>query len=53
MSRDQFIQQRAAAAGRLFDRIDTNHTGYITKAQLRAFARGRRGGGAPPGEPQQ
>ena len=53
MSRDQFIQQRAAAAGRLFDRIDTNHTGYITKAQLRSFARGRRGGGPPPGEPQQ
>ena len=53
ISRDQFIQQRAEAAGRLFDRIDTNHTGYITKAQLRSFARGRRGGGPPPGEPQQ
>jgi len=49
ISRDQFIQQRAEAAGRLFDRIDTNHTGYITRAQLRAFMRARRGGGPQPG----
>jgi hypothetical protein len=49
ISRDQFIQQRAEAAGRLFDRIDTNHTGYITRAQLRAYMRARRGGGPQPG----
>jgi hypothetical protein len=48
ISRDQFIQQRAEAAGRLFDRIDTNHTGYITRAQFRDFMRARRGGGPPP-----
>lgn len=48
ISRDQFVQQRADAAGRLFDQIDTNHTGYITRAQLRAYLRGRRGGGPPP-----
>jgi hypothetical protein len=50
ISRDQFVQQRATAAGRLFDRIDVNHTGFITRAQLRAYmAQHRRGaGGAPP-----
>jgi hypothetical protein len=55
ISRDQFVQQRAEAAGRLFDQIDVNHTGYITRAQLRAFMAQRRGGargsGGPP--PQQ
>jgi hypothetical protein len=56
ISRDQFVQQRAEAAGRLFDQIDVNHTGYITRAQLRAFMGQRRGGagrgaGGPP--PQQ
>jgi hypothetical protein len=51
ISRDQFIQQRAEAAGRLFDQIDTNHTGYITRAQLRAYMRARRAGGPPPGGP--
>jgi hypothetical protein len=55
ISRDQFIQQRAEAAGRLFDQIDANHTGYVTRAQLRAFLRARRGGGppAPAGPPSQ
>jgi hypothetical protein len=43
ISREQFIQQRAAAAGRLFDQIDTNHLGYITRAQLRAWMAERRG----------
>ncbi len=52
ITRDQFVQQRAEAAGRLFDQIDTNHTGYITRAQLRAYARARRGGG-PGGPPPQ
>jgi hypothetical protein len=51
ISRDQFVQQRAEAAGRLFDRIDTNHTGYITRAQLRAYMAARRGGGRPAGGP--
>jgi hypothetical protein len=36
-------------AGRLFDQIDTNHTGYITRAQLRAFVCARRGGAPQPG----
>jgi hypothetical protein len=52
ISRDQFIQQRAEAAGRLFDQIDTNHMGYITRAQLRAYSRARRAGG-PGGPPPQ
>jgi hypothetical protein len=51
ISREQFVQQRAAAAGRLFDQIDTNHLGYITRAQLRAWMAERRGG--PPGRPPQ
>ena len=51
ISRDQFVQRRAEAAGRLFDQIDVNHTGYITKAQLRAWmAQHRRGAGGPPPE---
>ena len=53
ISRDQFIQQRAAAAGRLFDQIDTNHTGYITGAQLRAFMLAHRPAPAPGGPPPQ
>jgi hypothetical protein len=48
ISRDQFIQQRAEAAGRVFDQIDTNHTGYITRAQLRAYVLARRAGAQPP-----
>jgi hypothetical protein len=48
ISRDQFIKLRAEAAGRLFDQIDTNHTGYITGAQFRDFMRARRPGGLPP-----
>jgi hypothetical protein len=54
ITRDQFVQRRAEAAGRLFDRIDTNHVGYITRAQMHAYtaAHRRRGpaGGAPPEE---
>ena len=52
ISRDQFVQRHAEAAGRLFDQIDTNHTGYITRAQLLAFMRARHPGGPPaPGGP--
>jgi hypothetical protein len=53
ISRDQFIQRRAEAAGRLFDQIDTNHTGYITGAQLRAFMLAHRPAPAPGGPPPQ
>jgi hypothetical protein len=56
ISRDEYIareQQRAAQrAGARFDEIDVNHTGYITRAQIRAFTAARRGGapgGPPPG----
>ena len=56
ISREEYIaraQQRAAQqAGARFDQIDANHTGYITRAQIRAFTAARRGGapdGAPPG----
>ena len=34
VSRDEF----AAAAKRLFDRIDQDHSGHVTKARLRSFA---------------
>jgi hypothetical protein len=55
ISRDQFIQRHAEAAGRLFDQIDTNHTGYITRAQLGDFMRARRAAQplAPGGPPSQ
>jgi hypothetical protein len=48
ITRQQFVEQRAEAAGRLFDEIDTGHQGYITRAQLRAFMAQRRAGGAAP-----
>ena len=51
ITRDQFVQSRAEAAGRLFDEIDTSHVGYITRAQLRAWAAAHRrfpAGGPPP-----
>jgi hypothetical protein len=55
ISREQFVERRAEAAGRLFDEIDVNHTGYITRAQLRAWAAQRRGAAAagPGGPPPQ
>jgi hypothetical protein len=43
ISREAFVQQRAEAAGRLFDEIDTSRTGLITRAQLRAYQAERRG----------
>jgi hypothetical protein len=56
ISREQYIataQQRAAQqAGARFDQIDVNHTGYITRAQIRAFTAARRGA-APGGPPPQ
>jgi hypothetical protein len=48
ITRDQFVDQRAQAAGRLFDEIDRAHKGYITRAQLRSYIRAHRGGGPPP-----
>jgi hypothetical protein len=56
ITRDEFVQRRAEAAGRLFDKIDTNHEGYVTRAQLRAWnAAHRRGppvGAGPPPDQQ-
>jgi hypothetical protein len=52
ITREQFVQRRAEAAGRQFDEIDVNHLGYITRAQLRAWMGQRRGGAGPgPGGP--
>jgi hypothetical protein len=50
ITREEFVQQRAESAGRLFDEIDTSHQGYITRAQLRSFIAQRRAarGEAPP-----
>jgi hypothetical protein len=47
ITREEFVQRRTEAAGRLFDKIDTNHLGYITRAQLRAWVAAHRRG-APP-----
>jgi hypothetical protein len=54
ITRQEFVQRRADEAGRLFDKIDTSHQGYITRAQLRAFMAQRRAGrgGPPPQESQ-
>ncbi len=55
ISRDQYVQRAAVAASQRFDAIDTNHTGYITREQIRAYVMQRRGasagceGPSPPG----
>jgi hypothetical protein len=51
VTREEFVQRRADAAGRLFDQIDTNHLGYITRAQLRAWMSARRRGPASTAAP--
>jgi len=51
ITREEFIQRRAEAAGRLFDQIDTNHVGYITRAQIRAYIAQRRAAAPPRGGP--
>ena len=48
ISRDQFIQRAAEMAGRRFDAIDTNHTGTITRAQMRAYREAHGGGRGSP-----
>jgi hypothetical protein len=47
ITREQFIARAEAAAARRFDEIDTNHFGYITRAQLRAFNAAQRRGPPP------
>jgi EF-hand domain len=47
ISREQYVERAARNAGRRFDKIDVNHTGYITREQLRAFMAERRRGGPP------
>jgi hypothetical protein len=49
ITREQFVERRTEAAGRLFDQIDTNHLGYVTRAQLRAYWAQRRQGAAAAG----
>jgi hypothetical protein len=51
ITREEFVQKRSDEAGRLFDEIDTNHQGYITRSQLRAYMAQRRARREPP--PQQ
>jgi hypothetical protein len=60
ISRQQYInraeEHAARMAGERFDEIDVNHTGYITKAQIRAWRAQRHAGAAPGPEgppPQQ
>ena len=54
ITRDQFVQRAAAMAGQRFDAIDVNHTGSITRDQLRAWRQSHRdqGAGASPTSPQ-
>jgi hypothetical protein len=55
ITRDRFVQNRAEAAGRLFDQIDTSHAGYITRAQLRTWMaqhHRRPAAGGPPADQQ-
>ena len=42
ITRDQFVQRAATMAGQRFDAIDVNHTGSITRAQLRAWRESQR-----------
>ena len=49
ITREQFVQHAAEAAGRRFEAIDVNRTGTITRAQLRAWRQAHRG---QAGEPQ-
>jgi hypothetical protein len=49
ISREEYVQRAARLAGERFDRIDVNHTGYVTRAQIRAFMAQHRAGG--PGGP--
>ena len=53
ITRDQFIQRAVQMAGQRFDAIDTNHTGSITRAQLRAWRQAHQGQGygRPPAPP--
>jgi hypothetical protein len=55
ISRDQYIQQAEQRAGLIagerFDQIDVNHTGYITRGQLRAWAAQQRAAAAARGCP--
>ena len=57
ISRDQYVQRAAVAASQRFDAIDTNHTGYITREQIRAYVMQHRGApagceGPPPAQSQ-
>ncbi len=46
ITRDQFIQRASDAAARRFDAIDVNHTGSITRDQMRAWRQAHPGPGA-------
>ena len=47
ISRDQFMQRASAVAARRFDAIDVNHTGFVTRDQLRAWRQAHQAGGQP------
>ena len=53
ITRDQFIQRATQVAAQRFDAIDANHTGVVTRAQLRAWRQAHQGQGAgqPPASP--
>ncbi len=42
MTREQFVARAADRAGRMFDEIDVNHTGSITRAQVREWIHAHR-----------
>jgi len=37
ITRDEYVQHAAEAAGKRFDMIDTAHTGTLTREQLRSW----------------
>ena len=48
ITRSQFIQRAQDIAARRFDAIDVNHSGVLTRDQIRAWRQAHAGGGAGP-----
>ena len=46
ITRAQYVQRAAEAAGRRFDRMDTAHAGTLTREQIRAWRHTHGGRGA-------
>ncbi len=53
ITRAQFVQRAAEAAGRRFDAMDTTHAGVLTRAQMRAWRQAHHGRGGRRGRDGQ